>query len=47
VNKKIRKAFCPPGIVAGNPCLEYIKYIVFPWLQRFEVLRTEANGGKK
>lgn len=31
VNLKIKKAFCPPLVVEGNPCLEYIKYIVFPW----------------
>ncbi|AQK41635.1 Tyrosyl-tRNA synthetase [Zea mays] len=34
VNVKIKQAFCPPKIVEGNPCLEYIKYIVFPWFGR-------------
>ncbi|KAG8086785.1 hypothetical protein GUJ93_ZPchr0010g9561 [Zizania palustris] len=47
VNLKIKQAFCPPNIVEGNPCLEYIKYIVFPWFERFEVVRKEANGGNK
>ncbi|KAL6654315.1 hypothetical protein ACP70R_007780 [Stipagrostis hirtigluma subsp. patula] len=47
VNQKIKKAFCPPKIIEGNPCLEYIRYIVFPWFGRFHVLRKEANGGDK
>ncbi|KAL5231463.1 hypothetical protein ABZP36_030239 [Zizania latifolia] len=47
VNLKIKQAFCPPNIVEGNPCLEYIKYIVFPWFESFEVVRKEANGGNK
>ncbi|CAL4979072.1 unnamed protein product [Urochloa decumbens] len=47
VNKKINKAFCPPGIVEANPCLEYIKHIVLPWSGNFAVMRTEANGGNK
>ncbi|XP_051201266.1 tyrosine--tRNA ligase 1, cytoplasmic [Lolium perenne] len=47
VNVKIKQAFCPPNIVEGNPCLEYIKYIVFPWFERFEVIRKENNGGNK
>uniref|UniRef100_A0A0E0LR81 tyrosine--tRNA ligase n=1 Tax=Oryza punctata TaxID=4537 RepID=A0A0E0LR81_ORYPU len=47
VNLKIKQAFCPPKIVDGNPCLEYIKYIVFPWFETFEVVRKEENGGNK
>ncbi|CAN6373308.1 unnamed protein product [Urochloa humidicola] len=47
VNKKINKAFCPPGIVEANPCLEYIKHIVLPWSGNFVVIRAEANGGNK
>ncbi|RZC94498.1 hypothetical protein C5167_026229 [Papaver somniferum] len=47
VNVKIKRAYCPPKIVAGNPCLEYIKYIIFPWFGVFEVQRQEKNGGNK
>ncbi|KAI3944487.1 hypothetical protein MKW92_044971 [Papaver armeniacum] len=39
-NVKIKKAYCPPKIVARNPCLEYIKYIVFPWFGVFETYET-------
>ncbi|GJU89357.1 hypothetical protein Tco_1301780 [Tanacetum coccineum] len=46
-NVKIKKAYFLPGIVEGNPCLEYIKYIVFPWFNEFKVERKEENGGAK
>ncbi|MED6115686.1 hypothetical protein PIB30_093099 [Stylosanthes scabra] len=47
VNVKIKKAYCPPQIVEGNPCLEYIKYLVLPWFHEFTVERSESNGGNK
>eukprot|EP00882_Tetradesmus_deserticola_P006847 GHRQ01007213.1.p1 GENE.GHRQ01007213.1~~GHRQ01007213.1.p1 ORF type:complete len:401 (+),score=210.10 GHRQ01007213.1:557-1759(+) len=47
VNVKIKKAFCPPQVTEGNPCIEYIEHIVFPWFSKFEVTRNEANGGNK
>ena len=31
----------------GNPCLEYIKYVVLPWCGKFSVNRPEDNGGDK
>ncbi|XP_015573604.1 tyrosine--tRNA ligase 1, cytoplasmic [Ricinus communis] len=47
VNLKIKKAFCPPQQVEKNPCLEYLKYIIFPWFNEFKVERSEKNGGEK
>ncbi|KAG8386662.1 hypothetical protein BUALT_Bualt03G0172100 [Buddleja alternifolia] len=47
VNVKIKKAFCPPKVVVKNPCLEYIKYIIFPWFNEFTVERKPENGGDK
>eukprot|EP00238_Polyblepharides_amylifera_P005708 CAMPEP_0196589538 /NCGR_PEP_ID=MMETSP1081-20130531/63850_1 /TAXON_ID=36882 /ORGANISM="Pyramimonas amylifera, Strain CCMP720" /LENGTH=411 /DNA_ID=CAMNT_0041912375 /DNA_START=82 /DNA_END=1317 /DNA_ORIENTATION=+ len=47
VSTKLKKAYCPPGVVEGNPCLEYIKYVVLPWKDSFEVTRKEDNGGNK
>ncbi|XP_050224701.1 tyrosine--tRNA ligase 1, cytoplasmic [Mercurialis annua] len=47
VNVKIKKAFCPPQQVEKNPCLEYIKYIVFPWFKEFRVERSAEHGGEK
>uniref|UniRef100_A0A0E0CAS3 Tyrosine--tRNA ligase n=1 Tax=Oryza meridionalis TaxID=40149 RepID=A0A0E0CAS3_9ORYZ len=31
----------------GNPCLEYIKYIILPWYGKFEVVREKEDGGNK
>ncbi|KAK2974598.1 hypothetical protein RJ640_028515, partial [Escallonia rubra] len=47
VNLKIKKAYCPPKVVEGNPCLEYIKYITLPWFNEFKVERKVENGGSK
>lgn len=47
VNLKVKKAYCPPKIVEGNPCLEYIKYLILPWFKEFIVERSAANGGHK
>lgn len=47
VNVKIKKAYCPPQVVVGNPCLEYVKYIIFPWFNEFIVERKAENGGDK
>ncbi|XP_043698608.1 tyrosine--tRNA ligase 1, cytoplasmic-like [Telopea speciosissima] len=47
VNLKIKKAYCPPMVVEGNPCLEYIKYIILPCFGEFTVERDAANGGGK
>lgn len=45
VKTKIKKAYCPPQVSEGNPCLEYIKYVILPWFGYFEVSRSEENGG--
>ena len=47
VNKKIKQAYCPPGIVKDNPCIAYLRLLVFPWLGKFEVKRPDNNGGDK
>ncbi|KAF8041593.1 hypothetical protein BT93_A0249 [Corymbia citriodora subsp. variegata] len=47
VNLKIKKAYCPPKIAEGNPCLEYIKHIILPWFNEFKVERPADNGGDK
>lgn len=45
VRRKIKRAFCPPGIVDGNPVVAYIEMIVFPKQGLFHIERTEQNGG--
>jgi len=49
VNKKIKKAYCPPGVLENNPILDYTKYIIFPQINftGFSVSRAPENGGEK
>ncbi|KAF2953495.1 hypothetical protein DAI22_01g412200 [Oryza sativa Japonica Group] len=47
ISRKIKHAFCPPKLAEGNPCLEYIKYIILPWYGKFEVVREKEDGGNK
>ncbi|KAL6498562.1 hypothetical protein OROHE_026503 [Orobanche hederae] len=37
---KLQKAHCPPNVVSGNPCLEYI---IFPWFSEFRVSRSQND----
>lgn len=49
VKEKVGEAYCPQGEVEGNGVLEYVRYLVFPILQRqgeaFVVERPEKYGG--
>eukprot|EP00164_Ancoracysta_twista_P001076 GFYU01001407.1.p2 GENE.GFYU01001407.1~~GFYU01001407.1.p2 ORF type:complete len:384 (+),score=162.75 GFYU01001407.1:120-1271(+) len=45
VNSKIKKAYCPPGIIEENPCLDYMKHIVLPSLGSVTIERSDDNGG--
>ena len=45
MKSKIKKAFCPPRIVQGNPCVAYVEHIIFPWFQSFSIERKESFGG--
>uniref|UniRef100_A0AAV1UCN0 tyrosine--tRNA ligase n=1 Tax=Peronospora matthiolae TaxID=2874970 RepID=A0AAV1UCN0_9STRA len=46
VKAKIKKAFCVPGEVEGNPILNYMKHLVFPFHAEGVTLeRSEKNGG--
>ncbi|KAM0840016.1 hypothetical protein ACQ4PT_059944 [Festuca glaucescens] len=47
IGRKMRKAFCPPESVEGNPCLDYIHHIILPWFGKFEVVREDEDGGNK
>ena len=47
VKTKIKKAYCPPGEVEGNPCLSYVRHIVLPWSGKFKICRPEEHGGDK
>ena len=43
---KISKAFCPEGQVKGNPLLEYFKYIIFKYVDKIEIKRSDEFGGE-
>ncbi|RMX67124.1 hypothetical protein DD238_004865 [Peronospora effusa] len=46
VKTKIKKAYCVPGVVKGNPVLNYMKYLVFPFYAEGVTLeRSDNNGG--
>jgi tyrosyl-tRNA synthetase len=45
VNRKIRQAWCPEGVVEENPVLEYCKYIVFNKEAKMLIERPEKFGG--
>ena len=45
VQRKIKIAFCPPQIVKNNPCLDYLKYIIFGYFGKITMKRDEKNGG--
>jgi tyrosyl-tRNA synthetase len=47
VKMKITSAYCPPGVVKGNPCLEYCRYIIYEWFPSMEIVRQEKHGGNK
>merc|ERR1712014_385659 len=37
VRRKIRKAWCQPKSIEGNPCVAYVRQLVFPKEGRFKV----------
>lgn len=45
VKTKIKKAYCPPGIIEKNPCLDYVKNIIFGSFEEFKITRKPENGG--
>ena len=45
IERKIKKAYCPEGVLKENPILEYAKYIVFEREDIFNVERPTKFGG--
>eukprot|EP01132_Coremiostelium_polycephalum_P000487 gene487-615_t len=43
VNAKIKKAFCPPGVVEKNPILDYTKNIIFQKYDSFTVTLKDGD----
>ncbi|MGA9839442.1 MAG: tyrosine--tRNA ligase [Thermoplasmata archaeon] len=42
---RIGGAFCPAKEVEGNPVVEAVRFIVFPWEGRFVIERAAQHGG--
>jgi tyrosyl-tRNA synthetase len=45
VKRKIAKAYCPELIVENNPCLDWVKHIVFAKYGEMTILRPPQFGG--
>lgn len=47
IKRKIHKAYCPEGIIAENPILEYYKYILFEFLDRLGIQAIVVDRPQK
>jgi tyrosyl-tRNA synthetase len=45
IDHRIAGAFCPAKEVDGNPIVEAVRFIAFPWEGRFSVERAAKHGG--
>ena len=45
IRKKLESAYCPPKVTAGNPLIEYSKYIIFKKMESLNIERPEKFGG--
>ncbi len=45
IKKKLKKAFCPAGVVENNPVMELFKYHIFPRYRDVVFERPEKFGG--
>jgi tyrosyl-tRNA synthetase len=45
INEKIQRAYCPAGIVEGNPILQYFQILVFRDHEKIRLERDQKYGG--
>ncbi|TMI07313.1 tyrosine--tRNA ligase [Candidatus Bathyarchaeota archaeon] len=45
IEEKLRKAYCPPKIVEGNPVIEYYRLLAFPANKTVTLNRDQKYGG--
>jgi tyrosyl-tRNA synthetase len=45
IQARIAGAFCPAKQVAGNPVVEIVEFIVYPWEGHLAIDRTPTHGG--
>ena len=45
ITEKVKKSFCPPGQVDGNPVLEIAEHFIFPKYSSMIIERSSKFGG--
>ena len=45
IEDKLRKAYCPPKIIEGNPVIEYYQLLAFPTQRTVRIARDRKYGG--
>lgn len=45
VERKLKKAYCPEGIIEDNPVMELFKYMIFPKFGKVQIKRDAKFGG--
>lgn len=45
ISQKLRKAYCPPNVVEGNPLLDYYRSVAFPGVNSLVLKRDSKYGG--
>ena len=45
VERKIKKAYCPPKEIESNPCVAYARHLIFPKDGCLAIRRSQENGG--
>jgi tyrosyl-tRNA synthetase len=45
VASRLEAAYCPAKEVEGNPVVELVRFVVFPWEGKLEIERTAKHGG--
>ncbi len=45
ISEKLRKAYCPPNMVEGNPLLDYYRILAFPGVNSVVLRRATKYGG--
>ncbi len=43
--ERLNGAFCPAKETEGNPIVELVEYVIFPWTGTFAVDRAAKHGG--
>ena len=47
VVKKVNKAYCPEQIIAENPIIDYVRYIILPALDNEWTINVKGDDGSK